>query len=366
MPFLRSLLRAFRPKPLPQRRSCGPRRAVPRVELLEPRDLLAGSFAGPPLPVHDPSPGPSTTAAPWAARPSGEVTPAPSAQGLHAGGDGRAPEAAGGVAPSEHWEGREAFNRPGPNEWAYPGAWSADARPRPEGEPASFVVLVVEGEMTTHDVQNSPLPSAAAGDSLAGAANEPAADTEQPAPAQPAAAVAVERVTTNIPLPVTAEQGPSRQTAGRPLAPPTVAALSPPLNVPALGAQGAAPSASLVFGLGASEDVQTDHAFPLAPEVGPASGEGPADRPAPGPALAGLLTPAVAWVGPGPFRLLRQFFPGAADGGRDLAAALTRLLRFPWVAGAATALAALEVLRRRARRGPAATELPEITGPSGL
>jgi hypothetical protein len=81
--------------------------------------------------------------------------------------------------------------------------------------------------------------------------------------------------------------------------------------------------------------------------------------------LAGLLTPAAAWAGPGPFRLLRQFFP-RADGGRDLAAVLTRLLRSPWVAGAVTALAALEVLRRRARRAPSATELPEITGPSGL
>jgi hypothetical protein len=85
------------------------------------------------------------------------------------------------------------------------------------------------------------------------------------------------------------------------------------------------------------------------------------------PALAGLVTPAVAWVGPGTFRFLGQFFRRAEEAGRGLATSLMQFLRSPWVVGTAAALAALEVLRRRVRhRAPSATELPEITGPRGL
>jgi hypothetical protein len=131
------------------------------------------------------------------------------------------------------------------------------------------------------------------------------------------------------------------------------------------------PAAPPVSGPAASESAPAEPVFHLAPEVRPAPG-GPAELPAAGPAavpaLAGLVTPAAAWAGPGPFRLLRRLFPGT-EGRLDWAAVWGRLLRSPCVGGAVMAVAALEVLRRRrraARRAPAAVELPEVTGPAGL
>jgi hypothetical protein len=212
--------------------------------------------------------------------------------------------------------------------------------------------------------------------------NQSGEGAEQPAPAQPVPASVV-RVATNlalpasaapsapIPLPVTAEQAQSREAAAQPLALPPVVALSPaPLNVPAPGAVGVPPAAAVVFGLTTLDNAPADQPHHLAPEAGPDSGGGAAERPGsvhPAlPALAGLLTPAAAGVGPGPFRFLRRLFPGASAGWLDRAVGGRWLLRASGVAAAVTAAAGLEVLRRRARRPPCASELPEITGPAGL
>jgi hypothetical protein len=107
-------------------------------------------------------------------------------------------------------------------------------------------------------------------------------------------------------------------------------------------------------------------AVPFSGEASPPAEGGRVVAPAAVPALAGVLTPAVAWAGSEPFRALQQLFSPARDGEGGVAGGLTRWLRWPCVAGVALALAALEVVRRRLRRAPGATELPGITGPNGL
>src|SRR4029077_13329731 len=60
----------------------------------------------------------------------------------------------------------------------------------------------------------------------------------------------------------------------------------------------------------------------------------PPPRPADTPWLAELLTPATARAVVEPFLAFQQLLPQVEDGGRDLTAALLRLARSPWVAGA--------------------------------
>jgi hypothetical protein len=119
-----------------------------------------------------------------------------------------------------------------------------------------------------------------------------------------------------------------------------------------------------------------DQAQPLAPlarGAAPISGGEPSEPPAAAPlgkpSLAELLTPT-GWDASAAVRTLRQLFPTAEAGGRDLAAELTRLLRSPWLPAAVVALVGLEVLRRRLRltdaHVPPPIDMPGITGPSGL
>jgi hypothetical protein len=309
---------------------------VPRLELLEARDLPSGSFGGHALPGATPAP----EHASW----GGIATPGAPC--------GAAPYAGREAHPAGSPVGRDTdAHGPGPGEWAPSQAQSTG----PQWH---------QGERTA---DGNP----------AGAANRPAEGAEQPAPAQPTATSAV-RVSTSIslppsaatsaqvPLPVAAEQAPSQETATQSLAPLLVVVLStPPLNALASGAAGARPSAPVVFGPTVSDHVPADLPHHLAPEAGPDSAGGLVEPPGPPalPALAGLLTPAAAGVGPGPFRFLRRLFPAASAGGFNLGAGWRWLL----CATGLAAVAGLEVLRRRTRRrAPSVRELPEITGPAGL
>jgi hypothetical protein len=365
MSFLRSLLRALRPKTLPRSRPGRPPRALLWVEFLEPRDLPTSSFVGRALPAPAPSPEPRAVAVPWAARPSADATSS-SPEGLHSWGASGPTEPVGSTYPPEYLAGSRPYDRrPGPGEWSHPEV--------------SFAGLL---ERPVTAVQSTPRPSAAVRD-LTTAAEQPATPTSQSAADHQPEEAAVERITVviltpaapaanvQLALPVPADRSPGRQPSDQPRAVTTALTQAIPLGALVTGAQGPPPSAPLTFSADASpEGVPADQVLPLAPEGPPPSG-GATERPAQGPlavpALAGLVTPAAAWAGPGPFRLLRQFFPQAQDAGRCLASSLTQFLRSPWVVGTAAALAALDVLRRRARRrAPAATELPEITGPRGL
>jgi hypothetical protein len=261
----------------------------------------------------------------------------------------------------EHPAGSEPFDRR-PGEGLYP---VAEVLP---------VVIVVEIALPSPGVTDVPTPAeqSAAPPTQAATHRQPAASVERitvglPTPAEPAGNV-------QLALPAPPDQAPGRQSPGQPPAVTTAVAQAPFfLSLLVSGAQGPTPAAPLTLSADASpEDVPAGQVLPLAPEGPPPPG-GAADRPPQGPlavpVLAGLVTPATAWVGSSPFRFLRQFFPQAQGAGRSLAASLTQFLRSPWVIGTAAALAALDVLRRarRARRrAPAATELPEITGPRGL
>jgi hypothetical protein len=112
------------------------------------------------------------------------------------------------------------------------------------------------------------------------------------------------------------------------------------------------------------------HVSTIDPEGAPGATARYAPEPAALPWLAGLLTP-VAQFDSGESLLALERLVGEAHGwGRALAGKLAALLASPWTAGAAVAIAAMEVCRRRARhavrRDDAELDAPQITGPSQL
>src|SRR5262249_61230473 len=68
--FIRSLRLPFRRQAAARPSSAGGRRALPRVEALEARDLLSGFFGGPFLPARDPFTRPHASTAPFPPRPA--------------------------------------------------------------------------------------------------------------------------------------------------------------------------------------------------------------------------------------------------------------------------------------------------------
>jgi hypothetical protein len=256
----------------------------------------------------------------------------------------------------EHLAGSDTLNR-SPGEWTHPFAEAPPVESAPRTTPAVKDVATAAEQPATTSGQ-------APADRLAEAAAVERVTVILLTPAAPASA------NVQLALPLPPDQSPGRQSPDQaPAVATAVAQASFALSPLVTGAQGP-PAAPRTLSPDASpDDGPNAQVLPLPPGEGNPPG-GAAERPAPGPlaapALAGLVTPAAAWVEPGPFRSLRQFFPQAREAGRSLAASLAQFLRLPWVGGAA-ALAALEVLRRRARRrAAAAAELPEITGPRGL
>jgi hypothetical protein len=88
------------------------------------------------------------------------------------------------------------------------------------------------------------------------------------------------------------------------------------------------------------------------------------------PWLAGLLTPVMQFDPAEPLQTIEHIISAVPEWGPPLARSLASLITSPWMACAAVAVAAVELVRRRARRAPQreddALDVPTITGPSQL
>jgi hypothetical protein len=317
------------------------RQTVLRVEPLEARDLPSAQVLGSASPCVLPSHEPSLIAI--TAGPVGgpERAAADAAEGPRRSLWSSFPTILiGGVA-----NGRLSIPVPGPSRET-----ALIQPPDFESLSRAFEPHSASAGLTLSLLAANDLPGA--GDAVTNALSRPAADVRNaalPSSLSPANADALRGVTTAV---VGAGIGAAEGQPARAVA-----------ELFALGA--AAPvDAALSLPQNLAAGLPKNAAATLLADGTPAQAVAPAPV---APAVAELLKPAAAWDPSKPLLALQQLLPGGGE--PKPASVLARLLRWPYLPGAVVAVAALEAFRRYVRRSarrPAATELPEITGPRGL
>ncbi len=351
--------------------------ARPGLEPLETRDLLSGFSVAPPFPVPTPGPAPSGRTDVWTAPPGQGVwsanllpdtTAPPGSEGALAGATDQ-PLVGGWNTTTPFAVGRPTG-----------GFWVTNA-PGGGNSSASFT-LFQEGAAPSIIL---PSVCASANGPHSGLAADP---PNHPGPGSLGRFALVSSTEPSAPH-GTPDQGsapqPEDQVRALPVgsAPTLIAPRSIPIASLVAGVEVAAlegfsslprpVSATALAGVveASTDPAKDSSASTVSPSHEPMAGAG--ERAAPLgegatdlPAQADIVMP-VAWFGSEPFLVLRQLFhpPEATDNG--LPARLTRWLLAPTFGSVALVLMALEVWRwRTAHRNPSATELPEVTGPSGL